>query len=117
MEQLTTLEALSAKMGEYTKMDEEISFEEFQSYYTSLMNFLQAEYQNLTEDELVQAKGMTMIVAGNAKMRALRKDANRKKFDKMGQKAAFWEDAIRRRLVKEGMSENVLDEKVGGLWE
>lgn len=117
MESLTTLAELSAKMGEYTKAEEEISFGEFQSYFNDLMAFLQKEYQDLGNDDLVTAKGIAMIVAGNAKMRSLRKDANRKKFSKMGEKAAFWEDAIRRRLLKEGMTEADLDEKVGALWE
>lgn len=117
MEQLTTMEALFAKMGEYTKMEEELSFAEFSSYYNDLTGFLQREFQNLSDDELVQAKGMTMIVAGNAKMRALRKDANRKKFVKMGEKAKFWEDAIALRLTKGGMEQAALDEKVGALWE
>lgn len=117
MERLGTMEALYNKMGEYTKMEEELPFDEFVAYYNDLIAFLQREYQNLSEDELVQAKGITMIVAGNAKMRSLRKDANRKKFVKMSEKAKFWEDAIALRLRKEGMTEDVLGEKVGALWE
>ena len=117
MEQLLTMDILFEKMGEYTKTEEEIPFAEFQSYYNDLMTFLQNEYQELGEEDLVKVKGMTMIVAGNAKMRALRKDENRKKFNKMGEKAAFWEDAISRRLNKEGMKSDDLNEKVGALWE
>ena len=56
-------------------------------------------------------------MAGNANMRALRTDAHRKKFAKMGEKAYFWEDAIARRLKKDGMSEQELDDKVSALWE
>lgn len=116
MEQLSTLDALFAKMGEYTKMEDEISFAEFQSFYTALLAFLQREYQNLSEDDLVKLTGITRIVAANAKMRAVHKDDNRKKFVKMGEKASFWEDAIRLRLTKGGMSKDTLDERVGALW-
>ena len=47
----------------------------------------------------------------------MRKDENRKKFTKMGEKSAFWENAIKLRLTKEGMSESELDEKVDALWK
>lgn len=116
MEKLTTMEALSARMGQYTKMEDEIAFDEFIAYYNDLLAFLQAQYQDLDQDELVRAKGMTMIVAGNARMRALRKDANRKKFAKMADKAKFWEDAIALRLKKEGLDPEALEEKVSALW-
>lgn len=114
---MATLDELNAKMSEFVKMDTELPFDEFVSYYNDLMAFLQAEYGELDQEALVKSKGMCMVVAGNAKMRALRKDANRKKFAKMGEKAYFWEDAIARRLKKEGMSQQELDDKVGSLWE
>ena len=114
---MATLDELNAKMSQYVKMESELEFTEFVDYYNDLMAFLQAEYGNLDQDALVKCKGMCMIVAGNAKMRALRKDANRKKFAKMGEKAYFWEDAIARRLKRDGMSEQELDDKVSALWE
>lgn len=116
MEKLTTLDALFNKMGEYTKMETELPFAEFSAYYNDLMAFLQKEYQGLSEDALVQLKGMTMIVAANAKMRSMHKDENRKKFVKMCEKAKFWEDAIALRLQKEGMDANTLEEKISSLW-
>ena len=114
---MATLEELNAKMSNYVKMESELEFSEFVDYYNDLMGFLQAEYGNLDQDALIKCKGMCMIVAGNAKMRALRKDANRKKFTKMGEKAYFWEDAIARRLKKDGLSEQELDDRVSALWE
>ena len=114
---MATLEQLSDKMRGYVKMDSELPFDEFTAYYNDLMAFLQAEYGELDAEALLACKGMCMVTAGNAKMRALRKDANRKRFAKMGEKAAFWEDAIARRLKKEGLSQDEIDEKVGALWE
>ena len=114
---MATLDELNAQMGQFVKMDSELGFDQFVAYYNDLMAFLQAEYADLDQDALIKCKGMCMIVAGNAKMRALRKDANRKKFTKMGEKAYFWEDAIARRLKKDGLSEDELNDRVGALWE
>lgn len=114
---MVTLDELNAKMSQYVKMDSELEFGQFVDFYNDLMAFLQTEYGELDQDSLVKCKGMCMIVAGNAKMRAARKDANRKKFAKMGDKAYFWEDAIARRLKKDGLSEQELDDRVGALWE
>lgn len=114
---MATLDELNEKMGQFVKMETELPFADFMAYYDDLMAFLQAEYGNLDQEALVKCKGMCMIVAGNAKMRALRKDSNRKKFAKMGEKAYFWEDAIARRLKKDGLSGQELDDRVSALWE
>lgn len=111
------MKELFTKMGEYTKMEEELSIGEFHAYYQSVIDYLMKSYQDMTTDELVQAKGITMIMASNAKARAMRKDENRKKFAKIGEKSSFWEDAIKVRLTKEGMSAEELDEKVEALWK
>ncbi len=116
MSELTSMEVLYEKMGEFTKMETEIPFGEFQDYYQSLMAYLMAKYQEMSKDDLLKAKGICMIVAGNAKMRSLRKDENRKKYSKMAEKARFWEDAIRLNLVKSGMTEAEIDQAVGGFW-
>ena len=110
------MEELFAKMGEYIKMEDELPLPEFQEYYQSVIDYLMKNYQDMDTDQLIKAKGITMIVANNAKARAARKDANRKKFSKMGEKCAFWEGAIKMRLVKEGMSEQDIDAKVDALW-
>lgn len=114
---MATLQELNDKMAVYVKMESELPFGEFTAYYNDLTGFLQAEYANLDQDALLRCKGMCMVVAGNAKMRSLRKDENRKRFTKMAEKAAFWEDAIARRLKKDGLTQEELDEKVGALWE
>ncbi len=112
------MESLFNQMAEFIKMEEELPFAEFQSYYTSVMAFLQKEYQDLTVDDLLKAKGILSIMGANAKTRALVKNENRKKFQKMAEKSAFWDDAITRRLVKiEGLSNDEVQEKVESLWE
>ena len=67
------MEELVAKMGEFIKMEDELPFPEFQSYYQSVMDYLMKNYQDMTTDQLVQAKGITMIMGNNAKARAMRK--------------------------------------------
>jgi len=116
MSDLTTMEALYNKMGEYTKMDTEIPFGEFQEYFQSIIGYLMANYQDMEKDDLLKAKGICMIVAGNAKMRSLRKDDNRKKYAKMAEKAKFWEDALQLNLVKSGMTPDAIDAAIGGFW-
>ncbi len=111
------MEELLAKMSEYVKMEEELPFPEFQEYYQKVMDYLMKTYQDMLQEDLVKAKGITSILAINAKARALKKDANRKKFAKMGEKAAFWEDAIKAKLVKDGMDAADLDDQVEALWQ
>ena len=111
------MEELFAKMGEFVKMEEELPFGEFQDYYKSVMDYLQQNYQDMNTEQLIQAKGITMIMGNNAGARALRKDDNRKKFHKMAEKSSFWEGAIKMRLVKDGMSEDELNVKVDALWK
>ncbi|MDO4581212.1 MAG: hypothetical protein Q4B96_01340 [Bacillota bacterium] len=110
------MQELFAKMGEYVKMDSELPLPEFSAYYQRVMAHLMADYQNMDTDQLVQAKGITMIMAANAKLRALKKDGDRKKYAKIADKADFWQDAIKARLLKDGMTAEELDDRVEKLW-
>ena len=110
------MEELFAKMSEFIKMDEEIPTKEFTKYYQAVIGYLMESYQDMSTDDLIKAQGITSIMASNAQMRAARKDENRKKYSKMGDKSAFWEKAIKLRLTNEGMSAEEVDEKVAALW-
>lgn len=112
----TAMADLTATMKEYVKMEEELEFGAFSAYYQELMDCLQADYQLLSADELVQAQAICGIISANAQSRAAKKDANRKKFSKMKEKSEFWQGAIVARLKKEGISEAELAEKTEGLW-
>lgn len=111
------MEGLFAKMGAFLNMTEELPFEEFSAYYGALTGYLQAEYQNLDEAALLKAQSLCGIVASNAQARAAYKDGNRKKFQKMAEKASFWEDAIKNRLIKGGLSLDEIEEKTAALWQ
>ena len=110
------VDELMQKMGEYVKMTEELPFPEFLQFHNDLMALLQKDYQELNEEQLIQAKGMTGILAANARSRALRKDDNRKKYHKIAEKAGFWEEAINARLLKSGMKQDDLNARVEALW-
>jgi len=111
------MEELYLKMREYIKMTEELPFDEFADYFRKTMDFLQMSYQDLTTEELLQAKGICDIISANAKARAMKKDANYKKFKKMDEKADFWQAAIEARLTKDGMTKKEISEKEDALWE
>jgi len=110
------VEELYQKMLGFTKMTEELPFDEFLAYYQDVMALLQNDYPELSADDLLKAKGILGIVHVNALTRASRKDANRKKFQKMAEKANFWQEAIKARLLKEGMPPSELEEKVAALF-
>lgn len=116
MEELKTIDELYNKMGEYTKMEEELPFPEFQNFYQCLMDYLMKNYQDMSQEDLLKAKGMTMIVAANAQLRASHKDEYRKKFSKMAEKGKFWEDAIALNLTKSGMTRDEIDAKISEMW-
>ena len=111
------MEQLYEKMLEFTKMTEELPFDQFQAYYQEVVDYLQKEYQGLNQEDLLKAKGICNITAGNAVGRGARKDANSKKFKKMAEKTRFWHDAIQARLLKEGLSQKEMDEKESELWK
>ena len=108
---------LYRQMGEYVKMEDELPFLQFAAYYQDLMACLQANYQELTTEELIQAQGCCTILSSNAQVRATRKDPNKKKFSKIAEKGAFWQEAIKTRLTKEGLSAEELEQKIQGLWD
>ncbi|MEG1662223.1 MAG: hypothetical protein RR332_06855, partial [Clostridiales bacterium] len=83
-----------------------------------VMTFLQNQYQEMSMEDMVKAKGILAIMAANAKTRAIAKDVNRKKFVKMAEKSAFWDDALKHRLIKEeGMTDDELQQKIEALWQ
>ena len=105
------MESLFEKIKEYVKMDEEISAAEFLEYYGKVMEKLTADFNQLTEDELFQAKTITSIVSANAAARGKRKDENTKKFKKINEKCKFWADAIEYRLKKTGLSKSEIADR------
>ncbi len=110
------MEALFAKLREYLQMEEEIPFEEFSAYYKKVLAEWQANYQGYDKDILLQAAAIATVTAANAIDRGKYKDANSKKFKKMGDKLTFWAQAIALRLEKEyGLNNNQVDQEIDKL--
>lgn len=105
------MEQLFAKIKEYVKMDTEISTEEFLEYYQKVIEKLTADFDQLTEDELFQAKTIASIMSANAAAREKRKNADKKKFKKIREKSGFWADAIEYRLKKSGLGDDQIRER------
>ena len=105
------MEELFSKIKGYVKMDTEISAEEFMGYYKAVIDKLTADFEKMTEDEMLKAKIITSIVAANAATRAKRKTADSKKFKKAHEKSNFWTGAIDYRLTKSGLSEEEISRR------
>lgn len=95
------MEAIVSKLKEYLAMATEIDFAEFQRYYQQIIDFLGKNYQDLEEEQLLQIRYILNTVDANAGARAARKDANMKKFRKIGEKCRFWSNAIQLKLGNE----------------
>lgn len=98
------MEKLFDKLKEYLHMDTEIPFEEFSEYYRSLIAELNQTFNDLDKDARIKALYICSIVQANADSRANESKVNAKMFKKISAKCAFWGDAIKFNLGKEGMS-------------
>ena len=56
------MESIVTKLKEYLAMDSEIEFSEFQDYYNKVLEKLNQDYQELTEDELDVYKRQTLPI-------------------------------------------------------
>lgn len=111
------MKTLMAKMKEYLVMDTEIPFKEFSDYYRQVMDHLQMNYDDMDNDNLLNAKFIVTIINGNSMSRAQRKGTESKKYKKMGEKAKFWSEAINFRLIKSGFTQEAIDEQMDKMME
>ncbi len=104
------MEILLDKLKEYLHMEEEISFEEFSQYYKDLISFLNTNFSDFDHGECLRARFICTIVQGNAESRSKSSRTNAKAFKKMNNKCAFWADALNYRLLKEGMTQQEIED-------
>ena len=102
-------EEMYQQMQEYLKMTELLPLEEFNAYYRKAMDFLQLNYQALSQDQQLKMKAICAIVSQNSAGRAHLDKMNRKKFQKIEEKSKFWTNAIELRLKKEGLSQEDIE--------
>ncbi len=117
MTEAITFDSLKEQMAGFTKMTTPLPFPEFQQYFNDCMAFLQSDYQGLDSDQLITFKSICGIMGAHAQQRSFAKDNNRKKFQKMAEKCAFWEKAISLRLHKDGFTDDEVSAKEEALWD
>lgn len=98
------MDKLFEKLKEYLHMDTEIPFEEFSEYYRNLIAELNKTFNDLDKEKRIQALYICSIVQSNAEARAKGSKATAKTFKKISSKCAFWVDAIKFNLIKDGMT-------------
>ena len=98
------MDKLLEKLKEYLHMETEIPFEEFSEYYRNLIAELNQTFNDLDRENRLKALYICSIVQSNAEARAKESKVNAKTFKKISAKCAFWTDAIKFNLGKDGMS-------------
>ncbi len=109
------MEEKLSKLKEYLQMDTEISFEEFKTYYTGIIEQLNAQYAEMDQGTCLKARYVCSIVKANADSRAAKSKATSKAFRKMSAKCGFWMEAIDHRLKKEGLPQAAIDQAMDEL--
>ena len=80
------METIKAKLKEYLAMDHELEFGEFNTYYNSVIEELNANYQGYDAETLLTMRYVLSTVAVNAQAWSMRKDKNSKKYRKINDK-------------------------------
>ncbi|WP_241254661.1 hypothetical protein [Brevibacillus sp. SYP-B805] len=111
------LQELFDKLKEYLNMETEISFEEFDQYYKSVIDFLNDNWTKLNEEESLQMLFILDNLKGNSEDRAKRKTKEQKKYQKMFKRTEIWLAAMFKRLRDFGLSEEEIGKRYEALYE
>ncbi len=104
------MEKLFEQLKGYLGLDTEISFDEFSGYYKDLIQTLNKTFEEMDQDSRLKARYACSIVQANAESRIKRDKKNAKAYKKIIEKTAFWSNAINFRLLKEGMTQDEIDQ-------
>ncbi len=104
------MDKLLEKLQEYLQLEDVISFEEFSEFYRDLISELNQSFNDLDQDARIKALYVCSIVQSNADTRIKDSKATAKAFKKMSAKCAFWTDAIKYNLEKDGMSSQEIEQ-------
>ncbi|RXI99544.1 hypothetical protein DS745_15125 [Anaerobacillus alkaliphilus] len=106
------MQDLYVKIHEYLNMDEEISFEEFDDYYKTVIKQFSEVSDDLVEEDVWKALFIIENLMSNAESRAKEsKAAKQKKYKKMADRSALWAQNFAGRLYKLGYTEEQLNER------
>lgn len=105
------------KMKEYLNMETEISFEEFNDYYTRFIAFLNESFESLNEQECFEGLIILNSLKSNSEDRAKRKGKEQKKYKKMYDRTHIWAGAMFKRLLEMGIPANEIERRYEELGE
>ncbi|RXT13848.1 hypothetical protein [Ammoniphilus sp. CFH 90114] len=111
------IQNLYDQMLNYLKMEEEIEFKEFDSYYKEVLSLLEKEYQQYDQEQALWALFIMDNIKTNSDSRAQRKFAEAKKYKKISQRAQIWVEALFIHLVKSGMTDKEIHDKIEAMYE
>lgn len=100
------MEQYFEKMKEYLNMETEIPYEEFETYYQGVINFLNQGYLELNQDETLKMRFILTILMSNSEDRGKRYKSLAKKYKKIYEKSHLWAEALTLRLLKMGMTKD-----------
>ncbi|GAK12824.1 hypothetical protein [Geomicrobium sp. JCM 19039] len=104
---------LYERVQDYLNMEEEIDFKEFQAYYKKVTDYLQAEGQDLEEENLWKGLLVVESIASNSSNRAkeIRKGPEVKKYKRMNERMKLWAQNITKRLTALGYTDEQINER------
>ncbi|WP_041274749.1 hypothetical protein [Desulforamulus reducens] len=100
------MEKYFEKMKEYLNMETEIPYEEFETYFKDVIEFLSKDYLNLAQEETIKGRFILTILMSNSEDRAKRFKNMAKKYKKIYDKSHLWAEALTLRLLKMGMTKD-----------
>ncbi|MFC5713289.1 hypothetical protein ACFPU1_10875 [Thalassorhabdus alkalitolerans] len=100
-----------AQVQEYLNMEEEIDFKEFNEYYQQVLEYLDKESADLSEEDVWKALFVVESIMSNAQNRAKHADTTKeqKKYKRMAKRTKLYAQHFTKRLHDAGYN----DEEIG----
>lgn len=111
------IETLYEKMVEYLNMEDEIPFKEFDQYYRDTLKVLEENYVKYDQEQGLKALFIMDNLKTNSDSRVQRKFDEAKKYKKISQRTQIWVEALFSHLIKLGMSDKEIQERMEAMYE
>lgn len=111
------IESLYEKMLAYLNMEEEIPFKEFDEYYKETLKEFEENYMNYNQEQGLRALFIMDNLKTNSDSRVQRKFDEAKKYKKISQRAQIWVEALFSHLIKLGMTDKEIRERMEMMYE
>lgn len=112
------MQELYKKIHFYLNMDEEISFDEFDQFYKTVIKNFSENAENYNEDEIWKGLFIIENLMSNAESRLkLEKGAKAKKYKKMAERSSLWAQNFAGKLYSKGYTEEELNERFEKMFE